>query len=52
MPGDLVTARVTYAAPHHLVADELIDIRYRGMVHALGTSGLGLGMPSVGVPRA
>jgi tRNA-2-methylthio-N6-dimethylallyladenosine synthase len=26
-PGDFVTAEVTYAAPHHLVADQLIGIR-------------------------
>ena len=26
-PGDVVTAVVTYAAPHHLVADEVLDIR-------------------------
>ncbi|TAK69411.1 MAG: tRNA (N6-isopentenyl adenosine(37)-C2)-methylthiotransferase MiaB [Actinomycetota bacterium] len=26
-PGDLVTARVTYAAPHHLVADEVLGVR-------------------------
>jgi tRNA-2-methylthio-N6-dimethylallyladenosine synthase len=26
-PGDVVTAQVTYAAPHHLVADRVLDIR-------------------------
>ena len=26
-PGDLVTAEVTYAAPHHLVADRMIGVR-------------------------
>ena len=26
-PGDLVETRVTYAAPHHLVADEVIGVR-------------------------
>jgi tRNA-2-methylthio-N6-dimethylallyladenosine synthase len=26
-PGDVVTARVTYAAPHHLVADEVLSVR-------------------------
>ncbi|HEU5035200.1 MAG TPA: tRNA (N6-isopentenyl adenosine(37)-C2)-methylthiotransferase MiaB [Mycobacteriales bacterium] len=26
-PGDVVTARVTYAAPHHLVADEVLAVR-------------------------
>ena len=50
MPGDLVTARVTYAAPHHLVADEVIDVRYR--VTRDRPSGVALGMPSVGVPSA
>ena len=26
-PGDVVTARVTHAAPHHLIADELLAVR-------------------------
>ena len=26
-PGDIVTARVTYAAPYHLIADEVIGVR-------------------------
>src|SRR4051794_4586629 len=26
-PGDVVSAVVTYAAPHHLVADEVVDLR-------------------------
>ena len=26
-PGDLVVAEVTYAAPHHLVADRMIAVR-------------------------
>jgi tRNA-2-methylthio-N6-dimethylallyladenosine synthase len=26
-PGDLITATVTYAAPHHLVADDGITAR-------------------------
>lgn len=26
-PGDVVTARITHAAPHHLVADEIVNIR-------------------------
>ena len=49
-PGDLVNARVTYAAPHHLVADEVIDVRYR--VPARQPSGVPLGMPGVGRPRS
>jgi tRNA-2-methylthio-N6-dimethylallyladenosine synthase len=28
-PGDFVTAEVTYAAPHHLVADNVVGIRRR-----------------------
>ena len=50
LPGDLVTARVTYAAPHHLVADDVIDIRYR--VARDQPVGVPLGMPSIGVPTA
>ena len=50
LPGDLVTARVTYAAPHHLVADDVRDIRYR--VPRDRPVGVSLGMPSVGVPTA
>ena len=26
-PGDIVTARVTHAAPYHLIADEVVGIR-------------------------
>jgi len=40
-PGDLVAARVTYGAPHHLVADEVIAVRPRS------ASGVMLGMPSL-----
>jgi tRNA-2-methylthio-N6-dimethylallyladenosine synthase len=29
-PGDVVSARVTYAAPHHLVADEIRSVRRTG----------------------
>ena len=39
LPGDVVTACVTYAAPHHLVADEVTDIRRRS------APGVLLGMP-------
>lgn len=38
-PGDVVTAEVTYAAPHHLVADTVIDVRRRT------AGGVLLGMP-------
>ncbi len=48
LPGDLVRARVTYAAPHHLVADELLDVQYRAADNP--TAGVSLGMPSVGRP--
>jgi tRNA-2-methylthio-N6-dimethylallyladenosine synthase len=57
-PGDMVTVEVTYAAPHHLVADGPVlsvrrtrsgdawDLRTAAPVPA----GVGLGMPSIGVP--
>ena len=56
-PGDVVTVEVTYAAPHHLVADGAIfDVR-RTRAGDLSASqngtkapGVLLGMPSVGVP--
>ena len=48
-PGDLVSARVTYAAPHHLVADEALDIQRRGL-SGDGKPTVGLGMPSLGRP--
>jgi len=47
-PGDFVTALVTYAAPHHLIADEWIDIRRRT---AGPSSGVALGLPLVPVRR-
>jgi tRNA-2-methylthio-N6-dimethylallyladenosine synthase len=51
-PGDVVTAEVTYAAPHHLVADTVIEVRRtRGgdaAVAATGApAGVLLGMPSL-----
>lgn len=57
-PGDLVTVGITYAAPHHLVADGPVralrrtrsgdawERRTTGPVPA----GVGLGMPTIGVP--
>lgn len=54
-PGDLVTARVTYAAPHHLVADDVLDVRYRSSgAQGSQVQGLGvpLGMPGMGRPDA
>jgi len=47
--GDLVTAVVTYAAPHHLVADEVIDV-YRREGSPGMRPGVPLGMPGIGAP--
>ena len=59
-PGDLVTVGITYAAPHHLVADGPVHVLRRTRSGdawecrtAAPTSapvGVGLGMPAVGVP--
>ncbi len=57
-PGDLVTAEITYAAPHHLVADGATDVRRTRSGDAWAArqglaepaAGVVLGMPSVGVP--
>ena len=54
-PGDIVTAVVTEAAPHHLIADAGILTHRRtraGDAHAAGQRprGVGLGMPGVGHP--
>ncbi|OBK16557.1 tRNA (N6-isopentenyl adenosine(37)-C2)-methylthiotransferase MiaB [Mycobacterium asiaticum] len=56
-PGDIVTAQITEAAPHHLIADAGIIGHRRtraGDAHAAGRrlSGVGLGMPGVGRPAA
>src|ERR1700742_2508424 len=56
-PGDIVTATVTGAAPHHLIADGGPQSHRRtraGDAHAAGQkpSGVGLGMPGVGQPAA
>jgi tRNA-2-methylthio-N6-dimethylallyladenosine synthase len=58
-PGDILTTTVTGAAPHHLIADgaPLTHRRTRaGDAHAAGrrptSTGVGLGMPAVGVPAA
>ncbi len=64
-PGDIVTATVTGAAPHHLIADGAAHTHRRtraGDAHAAGqkprtgvgasqpaTLGVGLGMPGIGV---
>ena len=58
-PGDMVTVEVTYAAPHHLVADRVLSVRRtrsgdaweaRTAAPIGATAGVGLGMPTVGVP--
>ncbi|PRX49585.1 tRNA-i(6)A37 thiotransferase enzyme MiaB [Prauserella shujinwangii] len=58
-PGDIVETTVTYAAPHHLVADGdlLSHRRTRAGDNAEAglrprTSGVALGLPSFGAPRA
>ncbi len=60
-PGDMVTVEITYAAPHHLVADGAIrsvrrtragDAWERRTSAPVAPSGVGLGMPSIGVPEA
>jgi len=56
-PGDVVTTRVTYGAPHHLLADgdllshrrTLAGDRYEAGV-AVRTPGVGLGLPGFGRP--
>ena len=54
-PGDIITAAVTGAAPHHLIADAGILTHRRtraGDAHASGQrpGGIGLGMPTLGPP--
>ncbi len=57
-PGDLVTVDVTYAAPHHLVADGPATVRrtrsgdaWEARTAAPGPGvGVTLGMPTLGVP--
>ena len=52
-PGDVVIAEVTYAAPHHLVADRMIAVRRTraGDLSAAGEDsapvGVSLGMPTL-----
>ena len=52
-PGDAVTARVTYAAPHHLVADEVQCLRrtpggdaWQARKETRTSNAVSLGMPS------
>lgn len=58
-PGDMVTVEITYAAPHHLVADgPAVDVRRTRSGDAwearhaapAAPTGIALGMPTVGVP--
>ena len=57
-PGDVVTTEVTYAAPHHLVADgEPSDVRrtrsgdaWEARTAAPTPAGVTLGMPTIGLP--
>ncbi len=58
-PGDMVTVEITYAAPHHLVADGPVrsvrrtragDAWERRVTEPAPSKGVGLGMPSLGVP--
>ncbi len=53
-PGDLVTAEVTYAAPHHLVADRMMDVchtragdAWQVRTQAVENPGVALPMPTV-----
>ena len=58
-PGDMVTVGITYAAPHHLVADGPVralrrtrsgDAWERRNAEPVAAASVGLGMPAVGVP--
>jgi tRNA-2-methylthio-N6-dimethylallyladenosine synthase len=55
-PGDMVTVEISYAAPHHLVADgPVLDVRRTRSGDAWEArqaqpAGISLGMPTVGVP--
>lgn len=58
-PGDMVTVEITYAAPHHLVADGPVlsvrrtragDAWERRNAGPAAATGTGLGMPTIGVP--
>ncbi len=56
-PGDLATVEITYAAPHHLVADRVVDVRrtrsgdaWEARTGEPAPPAVGLGMPAIGVP--
>jgi len=53
-PGDIVDAVVTYAAPHHLVADEVLAVRrtpggdaWEARTHGSRTTAVPIGMPTL-----
>jgi tRNA-2-methylthio-N6-dimethylallyladenosine synthase len=57
-PGDVATVEVTYAAPHHLVADGPAVVRrtrsgdaWEARTNTPQPAGVGLGMPTVGAPK-
>jgi len=56
-PGDVVTTVVTQAAPHHLIADDMLTghrLTAAGDAWELGNApklpGVSLGMPAIGIP--
>src|SRR4051794_30885231 len=56
-PGDVATVEVTYAAPHHLVADGPATVRrtrsgdaWEARTREPQRTGVALGMPTLGVP--
>ncbi|MDN5893437.1 MAG: tRNA (N6-isopentenyl adenosine(37)-C2)-methylthiotransferase MiaB [Nocardioides sp.] len=57
-PGDMVTVEITQAAPHHLIADHAVQAVRRTRAgdawegRSAAPAGVGLGMPSMGVPDA
>jgi tRNA-2-methylthio-N6-dimethylallyladenosine synthase len=53
-PGDVVRARITHAAPHHLVADEVLGVRrtrggdaWQARTEAPASDAVPLGMPAM-----
>src|SRR3954449_4335426 len=60
-PGDVVTVEITYAAPHHLLAEgAVLDVRRtragdawekRNAAEAAGPAGVMLGLPKIGIPE-
>jgi tRNA-2-methylthio-N6-dimethylallyladenosine synthase len=59
-PGDMVTVEITYAAPHHLVADgPVLAVRptragaaWEARTAAPAPAAVGLGMPTLGAPAS